>query len=358
MRAICKTRLFVLVLVLCTVFSSLMPIFTLHHASAQSAQSDFVLQVSPSPLVETINPGEPKTLELKIRNNGSQTENLKIVPRSFSLDSGSNQIKLGDSEPGDIKDWIIFEHPTFTIAPGQWFTERIIINTPKSAGFSYYFALLVSRKNSEQPTPGKQAIQGSVAVFTLLNVNRPDAKRELEVANFGSAKRVYEFLPATFNVTIKNTGNTIIQPYGNIFIQRSGKSKSPTTVLRVNETRGYILPNTTRTLSTNWTSGFPVYVETKVAENVSAKKTLQWDWGKLTNLRMGRYTAKLVGAYNDGQRDIPMEAVLTFWVIPWRLIIAFIVLLVILVVGIWTIAKKGFKLIRRKKHGPRNFGKS
>jgi hypothetical protein len=36
--------------------------------------------------------------------------------------------------------------------------------------------------------------------------------------------------------------------------------------------------------------------------------------------------------YDNGQRDIPMEATVSFWVIPWRLIGGFIALLALLAV--------------------------
>lgn len=318
---------------------------------AQSSQGNFALQVSPSPLVSDIKPGSTKTLVLQIKNNSNQTENLKIETRSFTQEGNSNQVKLNDNAPTDIKGWVNFKDPVFTVKQGQWFSEQIIINTPKDAGFSYSFAILISRQSEPKPTTGTQAIRGSVAVFTLLNVNRPDAKRELQVTNFSSIKRVYEYLPASFNVTIRNTGNTIIQPYGNIFIQRKNDSKSPISVLPLNEAKGYILPSTTRTLVTDWAQGFPTYTNYKSAANSPTKKRLQWNWDQLKNLRIGRYSAVLVGAYNDGQRDVPIQATLTFWVIPWRLIIIAVVLISVLAIGFYTIIKKGYQIVpKRKKH--------
>ena len=59
---------------------------------------------------------------------------------------------------------------------------------------------------------------------------------------------------------------------------------------------------------------------------------LKWDSSKLSHLRIGRYTANLVMTYDDGKRDVPLEAVVSFWVIPWRLI--FFILTPIVGVGI------------------------
>lgn len=297
--------------------------------SAQSA-SGFGLQVTPSPLVATVKPGETTELELKIRNTGTDPETLKIAPRSFSVDTGDGSVKLGDSDPTEVDGWVTFSHPTFTVEPGQWFTQKVRIAVPKDAGFSYSFALLINRAASPQPTQGGRLIEGSVAVFTLINVDRPGSVRKIDIAEFNSSQTVYEYLPAEINVRLKNTGNTIVQPYGNIFIQRGSSDETPITTLPVNETKGYILPGKERTLTTKWSDGFPVYkvaVDAKGVEN----RSLDWNFENIVNFRIGQYTAKLVAVYNDGERDVPLETEVTFWVIPWKTILIIIAVIIGLV---------------------------
>lgn len=322
-------------------------------AKAQST-GGISLQVAPSPLVSTIKPGESKTLELKIRNNGTQYEQLKIELRSFTQNSVSGQINLNDTAPSDISSWVSFSAPNFNVQPGEWFNENVTINMPKDAGFSYSFAILISRQNENAAGSSQLAVQGSLAVFTLINVDRADATRQLEIGQFSIEHRLYEYLPVKFNVTLKNGGNTIVQPYGNIFIQRNGDSKTPISVLPLNEAKAYILPNTSRIVSSEWQNGFPVYVSAQ-SNDSSKSRHLEWDWDDIKNLRFGKYTAKLVGVYNDGQRDVPLEAQLTFWVIPWKLIIGLVVVMAILLIGIYTIIKKGIQITpRRRKHVPQH----
>ena len=105
-------------------------------AHAADVPSDFNLQVTPSPLVTTVKPGVKTQLELKIRNGGSGTENLKIEPRSFTLGNDSTNVRLQDNTPSDVNSWTSFSAPKFTVQPGEWFTEQIIFNVPKTAGFS------------------------------------------------------------------------------------------------------------------------------------------------------------------------------------------------------------------------------
>jgi hypothetical protein len=35
---------------------------------------------------------------------------------------------------------------------------------------------------------------------------------------------------------------------------------------------------------------------------------------------MGKYTAHMLLVYDNGERDIPIEAAVSFWIVPWRLI--------------------------------------
>ncbi|MEO6513261.1 MAG: hypothetical protein ABIR37_01120 [Candidatus Saccharimonadales bacterium] len=320
---------------------------TLLPARPALAADDFSLQVSPSPLFETLKPGIPTQLELKIRNGGTKAETLKIEPRSFSVEDTSEKVKLGDSIPPDIAQWVSFSNPTFTIRPGEWFTQNVRVALPKDAGFSYSFALLISRKDEPKAVAGSRLLKGSVAVFTLLNVDRPGATRKLDTASLTTSRGFYEYVPATLHVKIKNTGNSIVQPYGDIYIQRGAKDLEPLDTLRVNENRGYILPGTTRTLTTEWNKGFPRYETTVDSNGKTSRKTI-WEWSKIPDFRLGRYTAKLVAVYNDGHRDVPIMSEVSFWVIPWKILLGMLAVALLLFFGVGASIRKIFSIVRSK----------
>jgi hypothetical protein len=299
-------------------------------AYAADIPADFNLQVTPSPLVTSVKPGVKSTVELKVHNGGSGTENLKIEPRSFKFDSNTGKVSLDDTATPPVAPWISFSAPKFSVAAGQTFPEQIALSFPKEAGFSYSFALLISRQVNPKPTNGQRAINGSLAVFTLVNVDRPGAKSSLQVVSYTTTKHLYEYLPSTVSVRFHNNGNTIVQPLGNIFIQRTAGGKKPLATLVVNQNQGYILPDTERTFSTNWDDGFATYQPVTQSDG-SVKQQFQIDWSKLSHFRIGRYTANLVAVYSDGKHDIPVEGTVSFWVVPWRAILLFIAL----VVGLW-----------------------
>jgi hypothetical protein len=138
----------------------------------------------------------------------------------------------------------------------------------------------------------------------------PGAKRQVDVASFTADKKFYDFLPATFKVTLKNNGQVHVAPSGTIFLMRGGHQVG---TLRVNPDKGNILPSSSRSFNSQWQDGFPVYVEKtendKVVldKNGEAVRTLKLEFNKpLNKLRVGHYTAKLVMIYDNGSRDVPI----------------------------------------------------
>jgi hypothetical protein len=319
-------------------------------ATAQSVGA-FSIQVTPSPLVTTVKPGETTTLELKVRNAGPATEDLKIVARSFRVDNATQQLKINEDQEPEIASWVKFSPPTFTIPSGQTATEKITISVPKEAGFSYAFAMVISRVNDGPQPVGERAIKPSVAIFALMNVDRPGAVRALEISKFTSTKGSYEYLPAEFEVEFKNTGNTIVQPAGSLFVQRGSNDAKPIDELQVNDAGGYILPGSTRTIKMRWDNGFLVN-EQMTDETGKTTEQLVWNWNKLGDVRIGQYTAKLVAIYNDGVRDVPLEAEVKFWVFPWMIALIILAVAAFIGFGIWSLISKiiGFgKRIKQPK---------
>jgi hypothetical protein len=69
-------------------------------------------------------------------------------------------------------------------------------------------------------------------------------------------------------------------------------------------------------------------------------------------LRFGHYTAHLVMVYDDGNRDVPLEAYVSFWVIPWRLVIGLIIIALFVCIGLWSTFRKSARLVKRQTKRP------
>lgn len=300
-------------------------------ANPKNADETFNIQVSPATLTVTLKPGEQKTVPIIIRNLSNHSETLTPRLSGFSISNKSDKIELDNRPPANMAAWVSFKQGTLALGAGESKTLDVVYNTPGNVGFSYSSAVTLSRTNTALPIPTSGAgLRGTVAIFNLVNIDRPDAKRELAIDSFHADKGSYEFLPANFALTIKNGGNVIDRPSGNIFIQRSLDDTIPIATIPLNTTGGYILPGNTRAMNSEWNEGFPRYTA-----NDNGQSKLVWNWKELNDLRFGKYVAKAVLVYNDGQRDIPVMASVSFWVIPWRIIIALFVVIIVLAMGLF-----------------------
>lgn len=264
--------------------------------------------------------------------------------RAFKVNSQSGQIELSDSADPGIEKIVSFSSPTFKIDAGEWFTQKLTINVPEDSGFTYSFATTISRAEKPTPVEGSSSIEGSVAVFTLLSVDKPGAVRSFEVKDFFTDKKVYEYLPTNFSIKIKNTGNIIVQPNGNIFIQRNSDDEYPISTLTLNKEGGYIIPDSERTFNSSWDEGFPRFE--KNANSDQSK--LIWNFSDASKFRIGKYTAKLVAVYDDGERDVPIVGEVSFWIIPWKQILMIVIALLLMVFGAFYIIRGLLKSIKKR----------
>lgn len=306
------------------------------------------LEVSPSPIVLTLKPGETKTVDVRIFNAGTNTETLKIFLQNFTTNKKNSQVNLDDNLPPEVNDWIRFAKPVFMVKPGERVTQQISIRVPESAGFNYNFAMVISRQTATVAPAGQSSVVGSVAIFTLLNVDRPGAIKKLTVDSFVTAKKYYEYLPAELTLKLKNDGNSLILPAGNTFIQRTANSNDPISVLPINPSSLYLLPGVSREYKIKWADGLPAYVTKAAAANAPPERHLEWNW-RDSQFRIGRYVARAVVLYNDGQRDIPVEAQVSFWVIPWKIILGFLLGILVLLIGTFAIIRFVFRTMKRNR---------
>ena len=307
------------------------------------------LTISPATLLLETDPGKTVTSSFQVFNNSIETENLKVSLLKFSADQTGSAPILHEFTPEDeYEDWLTFNTNTFSIEPKTWQTVQIYFNPPENAALSYYYAIVVSRQTSESPKEGETAVIGAPALLTLVTVNSPYAKQELQLKSFRATKKLFEFLPVEFELTVENTGNIHLAPVGNIFID--GFNKKDAGVIQINRTNGLILPGSTRTYTLKWEDGFPQYTteakDNKVVldKNGKPKQKLSWDFSKANLFRIGRYTGHLVFIYDNGVRDVPTESRVSFWVLPLRIltlggIILTLALLGIFIPIIWIIKK-------------------
>jgi len=116
--------------------------------------------------------------------------------------------------------------------------------------------------------------------------------------------------------------------------------------------KGNILPQSSRSFTTQWTNGFitkdPVIENGAVKmDNKGKPKTkLNFHWDHLSSFRAGLYTANLITAFDGGDRDIVLEGTTSFWIIPYKILIALFLISSILIYGAISIARRLFTIIK------------
>jgi P pilus assembly chaperone PapD len=309
------------------------------------------LTVSPPTLYIDTEPGQPIEETVRVFNNGESTEILTTSLMTFSAAADGKAPVLRPFEPDEqSQEWLTMTPAEFSLEPQKWQTIKVSFHPPQDASLSYYYALLISRKGSVATSEGESAVIGAPAILVLSKVKTPFEKQELQLVSFASKRKVYEYLPATFTVEVKNTGNVHLAPVGNIFIDDAKKRDLGT--LELNRTLGVILPNSTRTYTLEWNDGFPRYVNEVIDgaevkdEHGNPKKKLEWDFSQANKFRFGKFRAHLIFIYDDGQRDVPTEAIVSFWVIPWKILGVFGLIFFLTLMGLLTPI---ILLLRRRK---------
>ena len=324
----------------------------LAHASA--ANTGFNLTTTPSPISLTTAPGTTITSEFRVVNNSIQPERLKVGLMKFRATGETGRPNLYERGLGDdYFDWVKFTPSTFDAPSGQWVKIKMTITVPSTAGLGYYYAVTFQRANNPGTAADQSAsVIGASATLVLLDVKSPNQHPELQLANFTSDHHLYQYLPSTLSVRVHNTGNIHLHPAGNIFIKQGSKTVA---TLDINPYQGNVLPKSYRIFTADWRDGFPIYQDKQIdgkpvlTKSGKPDRSLHWDLTRVTKLRIGRYTAQALVVYNDGVRDVPMEATTSFWVIPWTLIMIVLATGLLVVAGAWFIAHHLFKSTKYKQ---------
>lgn len=302
-------------------------------------------------------PGSTTSTVLQVQNNAPQAVSISVKLEEFKANGNNGQAQIYAPPPGDIaSQWVHFSQSSFIAQPGAWNQVTMSIALPKTAAYGYYYAVLFV-PNTITNTLGSvtNKIKGANAVLVLLNARAPNENNALNVQSYTADKSSYQYLPVNFSVKVHNNGNIYTVPSGDIYISRTKNGKTIDTI-DINKGGGNVLPATNRVLQAEWSNGFPAYQLKRInGQIVSDSKgnpvrQLKWDITKISEFRYGKYYARLVLVYNDGSRDIPINGEVSFWVIPWLMLIVLSVVSILLLLGLWTIVRSSIKRLKRLRN--------
>lgn len=322
-----KTLLLTFLLGLATLF------FVSAHTFAQTS-NNYDVTVSPVFFDLAANPGDTVSDKIRIRNNTSSPIPIKLEVKRLTGDLTGN-LSLKQDKNDYTLSWIKFSQDSFIAKPLEWTEVTFTVNVPKDAAYGYYYTITFTQDNTNPLAKTGVSLTGAVGIPILLNVRKEGAKSDAKILEFSTKNFISEYLPADFIIKVENIGNVHIKPHGNIFIN-DGRSKD-LAVLDINPGLGNIIPNSARIFTASWTDGFlvrqPVVEDgqVKLDKNGKPLETITINWNKLTSFRMGKYTANLLLVFDNGKRDVPLEATTTFWVFPWKALILIGISLIVII---------------------------
>ena len=307
-------------------------------------------------------PGSTVTTTLQVENNEAVPVKIDVQLETFKAygTSGQAQIYQAPANADYIK-WVHFSQTTFVAQPNIWVPVTMTISLPKYASLGYYYAVVFKPEVTTASANDKSIIKAGNAILVLLDAQTANADPQLQLSSFTATKKLFEYLPVNFNVNIKNSGNIYLPPSGDIFISKSSSFKNNITTIPLNAAGGNVLPDSSRVFNLSWINGFPVFQPKTInGQKIVDKKgqlvqQLQWNFSQANDLRFGKYYAKLVMVYNNGSREIPVEATLSFWVIPWKILSIAVIILILIIIGLYTsghkLADRMFRSVKEARKG-------
>jgi len=270
-------------------------------------QNDFV--VEPGKTEIFVNPGETVTKNVSITNRIGKSMKFKLTTEDMAgTNDAQSPIKLlGDEKgPYSLKNFMVPEISEFELGIGEKITIPVQVSIPLDAEpRGYYGALIVSNEpevigeGQSKDTEGKARLVSRIGSLFLLRING-EGKESGALSDFkiiGPSKAFYQSRPTGFEIAFKNDGNVHLVPYGKIIVKNIlGKS--------VGE--------------------IPVDAYFSLPDSIRYREVL---WSEGTGL--GRYTANL--SLFPGYGNTNQEAKIAFWIIPWKILLATFIGLIVLI---------------------------
>lgn len=269
---------------------------------AQSGGSGQALEIAPPVVNLKADPGQTITTKISLRDISQDPLIVTGEVNDFVAagEDGTPKVILDDEnaaeDPYSLKSWIA-PLPELKLEPRQIKDMTVTIRVPSDAAPGGYYGVI--RFTGTPPELEGTGVSLSASLGSLVFVRvSGDAKESMQVEEFtttlnGNNTSLFEAAPVNFMERLKNTGNTHLQPAGQVTITDMFGQK--VAVVNVNLPPRNVLPQSIRKF------------EQPLDSTVIGNKIL-----------FGRYTADLNITYGDSHQTLTAST--TFWVIPYKLI--------------------------------------
>jgi len=287
-----------------------------------------------------LTPGQTLNTVIKLYNETTDTIELFAEARNFSAKGETGQPTFDfNAEQIGLSTWIELEADPIILEPGERYEVPIIIKPPQDADpGGHYVAVFFS---TAPPESGQVRVASKIGTLILASVEGEIAEAgNISEFSIKSEKSVFNRLPVEFLARFQNTGNVHLKPTGSIVIINLFGNTSDT--LDFNPGKGATLPKTTRKYEAKWEKGVVNEEQGNFWSNFWQEYGNEKD-----NFAFGKYTAELIitAGTNEAVKD---STTVSFWVIPWRMLLVWAVVIILALLVIILGIKKYNKWIVKK----------
>ncbi len=280
---------------------------------AQDSTGATGIQVSAPVYNFQIDPGDTTQEIIKIRNvsDNEQTYFPEVLDFKPTGETGTPQFITGvekNSYSYSLTSWVKISKEPITLQPNESAALNFTINVPKTAEPGGAYAGILFGTSPPKTEGSAIAISNKVGALVLVRVAGA-AKETATLKEFAANGNFFENPPVDFVVRVENKGTVHVRPKGNITIKDIFGRK--VAALDVNEKDGAVLPESIRKFD---------------KEN----DELTWNPSGFT---IGKYTATVLLNYGDPSKQL--SETVSFWVVPWKVLLVVgigIVIMVLLII--------------------------
>lgn len=279
------------------------------------------LVISPTKVELDANPGETVSRDITVANRTEQTATIRFSLEDFEGSNNPSQATVfmgeDDSDRG-ARRWLSPEVSSIVLKQGEAITFRVKVSIPRNSEPGGYYAALFADSTSEiegEPVPAADIPTRVNCLFLIRvsgNVREEGSLKNLEVPYLS------EYGPVDLGLVFNNLGNVHLKPSGRIIIT----NLLGQTVAEIPVKEWVVLPEASR------------------------RTVVQWEG----NFLLGRYTARAEIDYGPGDNKLTVSR--SFWVIPWKIVLAGLATLLALLLLIIKVSRKK----RRAGSGPESGG--
>jgi hypothetical protein len=290
------------------------------------------LSIGHAPTVDylSLQPGEEYSETITFWNLSNIETEYSVVVRGFKQVENYPGTSIILTEEEDTRDpysaskWITTEKKTITLTPNQYVKLNYTVKVPENAANGEHHAkiFLLSSINREEDNLGRTQAFADLGAGPALLINVGDNLIEdAELLEFSTDNWFYELPPVTFNTRFGNLGNTHITPKGDIVI--SNLLGQELERITFNENNQSLIRGNTASYEDLWDHD-GVFLHNNT-------------------LAIGPLNAKLITTYKATNPGFaPLSATVTFWVVPWKHILA-------IGIGVYILYKLIFRKAKQQK---------